>query len=303
MDANDVEKEILRRLYKKYFENYLIGISHRNIANGIDFDENEIAKILDKITSEYLIELKGTSYIITTDGIERFEQIEDPSEVNENITQRQQILNELKNEYDTDISKKLNNDELAQKIGSQDRMHLLSQVTILEQIGMVDLEMSLGGTFGIKLNANGAKLFENIETGIAEYNETGFIMLFKLENHLRKFIERKLKERHGSSWWNDGVLQSLREKANSRKTAEVNHSWEISITSSDLEYLEFPDLGRIIIHQWEIFEPIFSDQQSITTKFGELEKIRNAIAHSRTLSGESFTRLSMYSEEIFKMTN
>lgn len=303
MEVDDVKKEILQRLYCKFFENYMFGIGYRNITDGIDFESNETAKIIAKLESDYLIILEGTTYKITTSGIEEFERIAKPTEVNENITQRQMILTELKKEYDVDINTKLNHESLSQRVNSQDRMHLLSQVYYLKQIGFVDLCMAFGGTFDIKLNAYGAQAFENIDTGIAEYNENGYNILYRLENHLRKFIERKLREKYGATWWTDGVLQTLRAKADSRKGDEHANSWEVSKTSSDLEYLEFPDLGRIIINQWSIFESTFSDQQATTTKLNELEKIRNAIAHTRTLSGDSFTRLNMYSDEIFNITN
>ncbi|PIN82284.1 MAG: hypothetical protein COV65_07230, partial [Nitrosopumilales archaeon CG11_big_fil_rev_8_21_14_0_20_33_24] len=262
-----------------------------------------ISKIIAKLESDYMITLEGTSYKITTSGIEDFERIATPTEVNENITQRQMILTELKKEYDVNINTKLNHEILSQRVNSQDRIHLLSQVHYLEQIGFVDLDMAMGGTFDIKLNARGTQAFENIDTRIAEYNENGYNTLYRLENHLRKFIERKLRERYGATWWTDGVLQTLRAKADSRKEDEHINAWEVSKTSSDLEYLEFPDLGKIIVNQWSIFESIFSDQQATTTKLNELEKIRNAIAHTRTLSGDSFTRLNMYSEEIFNITN
>lgn len=303
MEFEEVRKEILRRLYFKFFKNYVNGIDCRNIATDIEFDKNEIAKIIAKLESNYLIELDRSSYKIIMSGIEKFESIANPTEVNINITERQIILSELKNEYDVDINTKLNHEDLGQRINSQDRMHLLGQINYLKQKGFVDLDLALGGNFEIKLNAQGTGAVENINYGIAEYNENEYKMLYLLENHLRKFIERKLRERYRATWWTDGILQSLQNKANDRKTDEQSNSWEVSVTSSDLEYLEFPDLGRIIVNQWVIFESIFSTQNTITTKLNELEKIRNAIAHTRTLSEDSFSRMNIYSKEIFKITN
>jgi len=298
-----VKNDILKILYDRYFENYIIGYHEHYIREHVDGEPNDISRVIGELESDVLIERDGSSYKITTLGIEDYEMEAIPSEVSDKITQRRLILAELKKEYDIDIEVELNHESLAQRINSQDKDQLLSQVVFLEQTGMVILEMALGGTFDIRLNATGARLFETEEIGTAEYNENGYETLFKLENHLRKFIERKLKESFGATWWSEGIISALQTKADSRKTQEQGASWPIAITSSDMEFLEFPDLGRIIVNNWTIFESVFSNQNTITTKLNELDTIRNAIAHTRTLSGDSFSRLDMYSTEIFQMTD
>jgi len=132
---------------------------------------------------------------------------------------------------------------------------------------------------------------------------SAYKILFKLENHLRRFIEKKLKESLGINYWVDGISQGLRDKVDKFKTEESNYPWKISDTKSNMEYLQFQDLARIIKNKQEIFQPIFSDIAQIELRLNELENIRNAIAHTRTLSSESITRLEQYNQDLLKLTS
>ena len=52
----------------------------------------------------------------------------------------------------------------------------------------------------------------------------------------------------------------------------------------------------------DVFEPIFKDQHKIHLSLIELESLRNAIAHTRTLPVDGMTRLEQYNKDIFNMT-
>ncbi len=116
------------------------------------------------------------------------------------------------------------------------------------------------------------------------------------------FCEKKLTVKYGSEWWEKGISQSLRDKTDGRKNEEAQFPWKVSTTKNNLEYLSFPDLSRILLNQWDTFNEIFKDQSQIELRLKELEEIRNAIGHSRTLTPDSITRLEQYSDDIFKIT-
>ena len=301
MNSEEIRKEILKKLYDRFFKNYLFGLTDRNIQE-LDYDNNEIAKTLKELESDCLIKRSHGYYILTPHGLECFERIAIPTEVNKNITERQIILNELKKIYNLDVNTTIDQEQVKQWINSQDKFHILAQVYYLTEKKYVESRFNLGGSFTIKLTADGNKSFENVDYGIAEHNENGYNTLYRLENHLRRFIQKKLEEKYGASWWTK-IHQILRAKADDKKQTEQSDVWQISTTLSDLEYLEFPDLGRIIVKEWDIFKLVFIDQDKVRVKLDELQKIRNAIAHTRTLSEDSFMRLDMYSKEIFKMTD
>jgi hypothetical protein len=130
-------------------------------------------------------------------------------------------------------------------------------------------------------------------------------ILFRLENHLRQFIEKNMRLRYGSDWWNSGHFP-VKVKDNVDKLIHEEHSlrWQVSETNNDIEYLQFGHIGNIIFKNWkDCFEQFFHDQTKITSKLDELEKIRNSIAHTRMLSQEGSKRLKMYSQEIENMMN
>lgn len=66
----------------------------------------------------------------------------------------------------------------------------------------------------------------------------------------------------------------------------------------------FEDLARIIVVNWDnVFKQDLHEQEKITPKLKELEVIRHAIAHTRTLTLEAMTRLEHYSEELLTLTS
>ena len=120
-----------------------------------------------------------------------------------------------------------------------------------------------------------------------------------VENHLRKFIETKLIDSYGADWWEKGISNSLRNQADKKKRDEQQQGWKVSVIESNLEYLSFTDLSKIIINNWsDIFKPIFSDQSKIVLPLNGLEEIRNAIAHTRTLTDDAMNRLEQYCGDI-----
>jgi hypothetical protein len=87
------------------------------------------------------------------------------------------------------------------------------------------------------------------------------------------------------------------------KADETSMAWTVAIAKSNTEYLLFEHLNGIITNNWkDVFEPIFKDQHKIQLPLRELESLRNAIAHTRTLSADGTTRLEQYSTDIFNMT-
>jgi len=114
----------------------------------------------------------------------------------------------------------------------------------------------------------------------------------------------KTVHKYGSDWWNIGVSKGLKDKADEMKKAELKVGWEVSSTKTNLEYLSFEHLQKLINNNWkDVFENVFGSQDKIALKLNELETIRNAIAHTRTLSDDGMQRLEQYSQDIFNLTS
>ncbi|MEP0824296.1 MAG: hypothetical protein HRF40_02310 [Nitrososphaera sp.] len=209
----------------------------------------------------------------------------------------------LKELYETNTRAQLKYEELSAKVNISDFFYLSSTVEILERKGLVELVRSLGQHFRIRLTPAGFRAFQDQTIDMSMTMASAYRILFRLENHLRKFIDGKLREKYGSDWWEKGVGQGNRDKADEFRKEEMSVGWSVATTSSQMEYLQFKHLGGIIAKNWkDVFEPIFHDLSKIQHRLDEFEIIRNAIAHTRILSHEGITRLEMYNQDIFNMT-
>ena len=212
--------KILGVFYKKWFESFVIGILPLDIDKCVEGDKNEILKAIEFLKERYLIEFAEWSYRITPTGIQRYEEVLPPSVVNERVTQRKKILEMLKEFYDKDVNQDAEDKEIYTKIGNIDKNELLGQVKYMESIGLVKLTMFMGGNFWIRLTGTGASTFEQQETHNYQVMSNAYRILFLLENNLRVFLKLYLK--NGTQWWEKGISQGLRDKADEEKEDEEN---------------------------------------------------------------------------------
>lgn len=111
-----------------------------------------------------------------------------------------------------------------------------------------------------------------------------YLYLYAVENYLRLFIERIAVNCFGKEYLLSLKLSSNAKKGiEIRKKDEAKNAWMSIRGSSDLFYLDFKDLGDIILNNWELFKPYFPDQSWISSKINELGDCRNLVAHNSFL--------------------
>lgn len=122
-----------------------------------------------------------------------------------------------------------------------------------------------------------------------------YAVLHAFENEVRSLIRDTLDEQLKANWWDtQAVPNSIRKMAESRqKTAEKN-SWLEGAKGDRLEFVDFGDLGAIILQNWDYFKVLMPSQDWIKQRMTELEKARNFIAHNRMLLPSEFQRIYMY---------
>ncbi len=136
--------------------------------------------------------------------------------------------------------------------------------------------------FGVTLRNNGLRMARL------------YALLFCFENSVRTLIAERLIEHVGTTWWSKAVPKKIRELAESRKTTAMNDSWLEGDKAELLSFLEFGDLASIIVDNWKHFEDIIPSQHWLKQRMDELEKVRNFIAHNRTLQSNEHQRVEMY---------
>lgn len=64
--------------------------------------------------------------------------------------------------------------------------------------------------------------------------------------------------------------------------------------ATEIYYTDFGDLASIIRNNWEHFEDLFPDINWVVSRFDELEKSRNIVAHNNLLESHEVGRITLY---------
>lgn len=127
---------------------------------------------------------------------------------------------------------------------------------------------------------------------------TVYTAITAFENATREFVFKTLLGAYENDWWNRGVQESIRSKAQTKKVNESNVKWHVSRGDAMMSFLEFGDLSKIICSNdnWIFFEPFFSftkSQEWIRSLFEDIEKSRNVIMHSGILDDLDIVRVGI----------
>ena len=111
-----------------------------------------------------------------------------------------------------------------------------------------------------------------------------YLYLYCVENSLRLFIEKVARDNFGNGYFDRLHLnRDIRESISQRKRDEDRNQWLRLRGDSEIFYLDFKDLGKIIENNWILFSSYFPDIGWITTKIKELAKCRNLVAHNSNI--------------------
>lgn len=113
------------------------------------------------------------------------------------------------------------------------------------------------------------------------------------ENSTRKLISTVLLEQLKENWWEQGVSEKIRKKAESRRADEEKVKWHAPRGESPINYSELGDLATIIRNNWSIFEPYIRSIEWATSVFEVIERSRNVIMHSGRLELEDVERVGV----------
>lgn len=139
-----------------------------------------------------------------------------------------------------------------------------------------------------------APVTESIRTGSIEMARN-YRLLYVFENLVRDFINTRFTEEDKTSdWFQNRSNAGMQKKVDERRKGEAKHQWHTGRNEGPLHYLDFSDLGLLIINHWAVFKDFFPPQSWVTTRIEEAERSRNVIAHTNLLSSEESQRLEMY---------
>ena len=124
-----------------------------------------------------------------------------------------------------------------------------------------------------------------------------YVAFFCIENAIRELVTERLRENHGSDWWEHRSTAAIQKKVNDRQNKEGRQRWHVRRGDAEIFYTDFGDLKDLIINNWEDFEDLLPDQHWLSARLDELESSRNVIAHSNLLEQRELDRIKMYLED------
>lgn len=140
---------------------------------------------------------------------------------------------------------------------------------------------------------------EDIKNKGFEMAET-YIYLYSVENSLRLFIEKIAKDNFGEEYFEEISTRAIERKLNNRKEKEEQNQWLSIRGDSEMFYLDFKDLSKLIQSNWEIFEDYFPNQNFIVTKINEIATCRNLVAHNSFIEEDQKDLIRTYYNSILQ---
>lgn len=128
-----------------------------------------------------------------------------------------------------------------------------------------------------------------------------YIYLYCIENVLRLFIEKIVKENYGKNYFSYlNTNREIQDKLIQRKRDERKNQWLRIRGDSEIFYLDFDDLASLIRNNWELFKDWVPSQSWIVTKIQELSKCRNLVAHNSYLGENERDLIRVYFNSVLK---
>lgn len=132
------------------------------------------------------------------------------------------------------------------------------------------------------VNVENAKAMAVVYTAIAAF-----------ENSVRTMVVKTLIEKYKEEWWEKGVSNGIRERAQKRAEDEQNAKWHAQRGQDPVNYTTFGDLKNIMQNNWDAFEDLIGNLAWASGIFDVIERSRNVIMHSGMLEKEDIERLGV----------
>jgi len=122
-------------------------------------------------------------------------------------------------------------------------------------------------------------------------------LLYCFENSVRELIETTLRGTLEDRWWEDGVPEAIRRKADARRRADEKARWHGPRGQSPLNFVDFPELATIITERWGDFDDLLGDRDWVEHYFDDMNKSRRAVGHTGDMSEHAVERMDLFVRE------
>lgn len=224
MSNENIQRKILEFLYGIWQQNPfqpvdLIEAIHKGI---IKTPEKMLYRNGEYLSSKGFIEKPQTAggfvTAITSYGIDAIED----KRLSSDVEIRREILIVLKEVFNKGPNEYVSKEEMVNRSGLSE-VEVLRNMKYLEDKGRAKVEWATGGYFAATITALGIDSLREPTVFEKERNfmSNAYFILYRIENKLRIFIEKKLREKHGNQWWEKGVPLRIRERSEEKKKKDV----------------------------------------------------------------------------------
>ncbi|GAA4803330.1 Swt1 family HEPN domain-containing protein [Litoribaculum gwangyangense] len=125
-------------------------------------------------------------------------------------------------------------------------------------------------------------------------------LIYCLEKSIRRLVEVTLYEEYGDNWWNEKVIDKIRDKVNSLIENENNRVFSKK-SEHKIDYTTFGELRKIVETNWDVFSKKFKNSTDFRVITENLNTLRNSIAHSVVLPDDEISRLNLALKDWFRL--
>jgi hypothetical protein len=97
---------------------------------------------------------------------------------------------------------------------------------------------------GADVTSAALEFFDHQQRRAARRMGRVYELLYCFENSVRELIETTLRDSLEGRWWEDGVPEDIRDKADGRRVADEQARWHGPRGQSPLHFVDFPELGK-----------------------------------------------------------
>ena len=95
----------------------------------------------------------------------------------------------------------------------------------------------------------------------------------------------------------------MKQKVDSRKKSEAKKKWLASRGVDELHYVDWGDHVKLMRKYPDKFDDYTGDINFVVLRLGELENLRNTIAHNGVLPDAEITRIELYFQDWCKQVS
>lgn len=129
---------------------------------------------------------------------------------------------------------------------------------------------------------------------------THYELFYCLERSIRRLIVDVIEAGDIDDWWDTLVPEHV--KTNVKRSIKREREAAVTARSSDpIDYTNFGELSEIIKANWPIFGGVFNEVKAVERVLGNLNSLRNPIAHCSPLAEDEVLRLELSLRDWFRI--